>query len=140
MTTKMLLIPAAAASLSSASAFLVPTSSGSLTQPSVARLTSTNAFDQDLPHLAGRRPGLRRARTSNVCMMAKKKKGPAADALAALEALELAEEGNTAVEEPSSPPPVAKQKAKKKKKKGAKGPAADALAALEGLEAEGSRR
>lgn len=65
-------------------------------------------------------------------MMAKKKKGPAADALAKLEALEADVNAIAPVveERPSLP-------AKKtKKKKGAKGPAADALAALEELEAE----
>lgn len=70
-------------------------------------------------------------------MMAKKKKGPAADALAALEALEMEKKVITPVQEPQSPPPPTLKKAKTKKKKGAKGPAADALAALEELEAEG---
>lgn len=66
-------------------------------------------------------------------MMAKKKKGPAADALAQLEALEAEVEPNpVAVEE--RPTLSAK---KKKKKKGPKGAAADALAQLEELEAEG---
>lgn len=66
-----------------------------------------------------------------MCMMAKKKKGPAADALAKLEALEADLDEPVAVveERPSLPPKKAK------KKKGAKGPAADALAALEELEA-----
>lgn len=67
-------------------------------------------------------------------MMAKKKKGPAADALAKLEALEEeTAEVATAVEERPSLPVVKKAK----KKKGAKGPAADALAALEELETQG---
>lgn len=69
--------------------------------------------------------------------MAKKKKGPAADALAALEALEMEENATAPVEEPQTPPAPNLKKAKTKKKKGAKGPAADALAALEELEAEG---
>ena len=65
-------------------------------------------------------------------MMAKKKKGPAADALARLEALEadMSDTAPVIEERPSLPAKKAK------KKKGAKGPAADALAALEELEAE----
>lgn len=67
-------------------------------------------------------------------MMAKKKKGPAADALAQLEALEAEmEPAPVAVEER----PTLPAKKKKKKKKGPKGAAADALAQLEELEAEG---
>lgn len=64
--------------------------------------------------------------------MAKKKKGPAADALAKLEALEadVSDIAPVVEERPSLPAKKAK------KKKGAKGPAADALAALEELEAE----
>lgn len=67
-----------------------------------------------------------------MCMMAKKKKGPAADALAKLDALEadVSETAPVVKERPSLPAKKAK------KKKGAKGPAADALAALEELEAE----
>ncbi|CAB1109843.1 ABC [Ectocarpus sp. CCAP 1310/34] len=68
-------------------------------------------------------------------MMAKKRKGPAADALAQLEALE-AELEPVSVDVEGSPPPLPKQK-KNKKKKGPKGAAADALAQLEELEAEG---
>lgn len=60
--------------------------------------------------------------------MAKKKKGPAADALAALEALEMEEAAPSLEEEYPRPT--------KKAKKGRKGPAAAALAALEELEAE----
>lgn len=67
-------------------------------------------------------------------MMAKKKKGPAADALAALEALEMEETASVVPEEASQ---VTKAP-KRKKKKGAKGPAAQALVALEQLETEGS--
>lgn len=64
--------------------------------------------------------------------MAKRKKGPAADALAQLEALEAEE-----IESPSAPEESLPLPSKKKgsKKKGKKGPAADALAALEELEA-----
>lgn len=73
-------------------------------------------------------------------MMAKKKKGPAADALAALEALELEETiGSAAGATPVvDERPTLPAKKASKKKKGAKGPAAEALAALEELEAEGT--
>lgn len=68
-------------------------------------------------------------------MMAKKKKGPAADALAQLEALEAEMEPTpVAVEER----PILPANKKKKKKKGPKGAAADALAQLEELEAGGT--
>lgn len=65
-------------------------------------------------------------------MMAKKKKGPAADALAKLEALEADADAIAPVVEKRPSLPAKKAK----KKKGAKGPAADALAALKELEAE----
>ncbi|CAM9557427.1 unnamed protein product [Discosporangium mesarthrocarpum] len=82
------------------------------------------------PEPAPRR-GPRRGRVSHVCMMAKKMKGPAADALAALEAMEAVEESSavtTVVEPPMTKQPMGKKKKKKK------GPAADALAALEAME------
>lgn len=76
-----------------------------------------------------------RSRSSCFTLLAKKKKkGPAADALAQLEALE-AEIEPVAVAVEERPPTLPKKK--KKKKKGLKGPAADALKLLEDLEAEG---
>lgn len=76
----------------------------------------------------------RRPRSSCFTLLAKKKKkGPAADALAQLEALE-AENEPAAVAVKERPPALPKKK--KKKKKGLKGPAADALKLLEELEAE----
>lgn len=65
-------------------------------------------------------------------MMAKKKKGPAADALAQLEALEVTEEETTTAVEERPSLRVTTKGSKKKKKKG---PAADALALLEAAEA-----
>ena len=67
-------------------------------------------------------------------MMAKKKKGPAADALAQLEVLEAAEVVDTAGKEVAT---VVEERPAPGKKKGGKkktGPAADALAQLEALE------
>ncbi|CAM9430508.1 unnamed protein product [Choristocarpus tenellus] len=77
-------------------------------------------------------------RTSTVSMMAKKKKGPAADALASLEALEqqeaLSMTETVELQPPKQPTQSTPSKSKKNKRKG---PAADALAALEELEQDG---
>lgn len=137
MTKRLVILPVAVISLSSSSAFIV-------TSPSLVRLRPTSiasscrgedcfrlGHDLRVSQVAHRRaPG-----RCGLCMMAKKKKGPAADALAQLEALEAAEvveletKGTGAVVEKRSSP------TKKGKKK--KGPAADALARLEALEASG---
>lgn len=68
-------------------------------------------------------------------MMAKKKKGPAADALAQLEALEAA--GAVDLETKGTGAVVEKRPSPSKKGKKKRGPAADALAQLEALEASG---
>lgn len=65
-------------------------------------------------------------------MMAKKKKGPGADALAQLEAYEEELDKGVAVIQEQSSIPLKKKGGKKKK-----GPAANALAAIEELEAGG---
>lgn len=135
MTRGILFLPVAAVSLNSCSAFLVSTSSCRLKKPA-STLRSTS-FSCHANELVQRRPCQRRARSYSVSMMAKKKKGPAADALASLETLEALEvetEPAVTVEERPSLPV---KKAKKKKGAKAKGPAADALAALEELEAKG---
>lgn len=65
-------------------------------------------------------------------MMAKKKKGPAADALAALEALESEEATAVLIEKPSQP-----AKRASKKRRGARDPVADASVVPEDAGAEG---
>lgn len=138
MTKRLVTLPVVVISLSSSSAFIVPS-------PSLVRLRSTSTVSscREDYFLLSVRHNLRVSQVAHrrapgrfgLCMMAKKKKGPAADALAQLEALEAAEvvdletKGTGAVMEKRPPP------SKKGKKK--KGPAADALARLEALEASG---
>ncbi|CAM9110806.1 unnamed protein product, partial [Laminaria digitata] len=114
--------------LPSSSAFLAASWTPRLSVPAS---TLTSSFSKVSPSPT-RRADHRRSRSCHVCMMAKKKKGPAADALAKLESLEadVSETAPVVEERPSLPAKKAK------KRKGAKGPAADALAALEELEAE----
>lgn len=135
MTRGIILLPVVVASLNSCSAFLVPTSSSRLREP-VSTLSFTS-FSSHVPDPAQRRPCQRRARSYDVSMMAKKKKGPGADALASLEALEALESETEPAVVVEERPSLPLKKAKKKKGGKAKGPAADALAALEELEAQG---